>query len=236
VSSGLEHHECAEALGAYALGALSETEAARVRRHLSECRECRAELDWLRAGVDVLPTSVPPIEPPPELKQRLMEVVEREAELLRAAGPAADQPQASKRRRRGWWPTRAGARAAVGVAALCVVVVVVVLVLVGGGSGTRVISAQVAPSLAGAQASLQVRGTSAALVVRGMPAPAADHVNEIWVKRGSAQPIPAGTFVIRDGSVDVERAVRSGDLVMVTVEPGRGTAAPTTTPVIVAKV
>lgn len=236
MSSGLEHRECAEALAAYALGALPENEATRVQRHLSECRECRAQLDWLRAGVDVLPGSVPPIEPSPELKSRLMEIVDGEAELLRAAGPGADRPRASKGARRRWLPAGVGLRAAAGVAALGIAVVVVVLVLVGGGSGTRLIHAQVAPSLAGAQASLQLRGTSAELVVRGMPVPAADHVNEIWVKRGSAPPIPAGTFVVRTGSVEVARPVRSGDLVMVTVEPGLGTAAPTTNPVIVARI
>jgi anti-sigma factor RsiW len=166
VSSGLGHRECAEALAAYALGALSETEAARVRRHLSECRECRAELDWIRAGVDVLPASVPPIEPPPELKQRLMEIVEGEAKLLRAAGPTADRPVGSRAPRRRWLPAGARLRAAVGVVALCIAVVVAVLVLAGGGSGTRVIRAQVAPSLVGVQASVQVRGTSAELVVR----------------------------------------------------------------------
>jgi hypothetical protein len=56
------------------------------------------------------------------------------------------------------------------------------------------------------------------------------------VKRGSAPPIPAGTFVLRNGSVEVGTPVRSGDVVMVTVEPGLGTAAPTTSPVIQAKV
>lgn len=236
MSSGLEHRECAEALAAYALGALPKDEAARVERHLSECRECRAELDWLRAGVDVLPASVPPIEPPPELKPRLMSIVEGEAELLRAAGPAADRPQPSEGARRRWWPPGVAVRAAAGAAALCVAVVVVVLVLSGGSSGTRVIRAQVAPSLAGAHVSLQVRGTSSELVVTGMPVPAADHVNEIWVKRGSAPAIPAGTFVVRNGSVEVERPVRSGDVVMVTVEPGAGTAAPTTNPVIVVRI
>ena len=68
MSSGLEHRECAESLGAYALGALPDSESALVRQHLSTCRECRADLEWLRAAADTLPASVPQVAPPPELK------------------------------------------------------------------------------------------------------------------------------------------------------------------------
>lgn len=235
MSSAIDHRECAEALGAYALGALSDTEAARVQRHLSECRDCRAELEWLRAGVDVLPASVPPIEAPPEFKQRLMEIVDAEAELLQAAGPGTDRPTPPAPRRR--WRLRAGIRlrTTVAVAALCVAAVVAVLVVTGGGAGTRVIRAQLSPSLAGARVSLQVQGTHAELILRGLPLPAAGHVDEVWVQRGSAPPTQAGTFIVQTGSVAVSRPVRSGDVVLVTVEPGQGTRAPTTRPVIVAK-
>jgi anti-sigma factor RsiW len=45
VSSGLEHRECAESLGAYILGALPEAESDRVQRHLSDCRECQTEFE-----------------------------------------------------------------------------------------------------------------------------------------------------------------------------------------------
>jgi anti-sigma-K factor RskA len=233
VSSGLEHRECAEGLGAYALGALPDAEAVRVREHLSECRECRAALDWLRAGVDVLPASVPPVEPPPELKTRLMAIVEAEAELLRAAGENADKPRAARRRRRR--PAGIGLRVAVGFAALCAVVVAVLAITLGG-TATKTILAQIHdPTLAGAQASLQIHGTRAELVVRKLPVLAPGYVDELWVKRGSAPPVPAGTFALVSGSVVVAHSVRPGDLVMVTVEPGRGTATPTTAPVIVAR-
>lgn len=237
MSSGLEHRECIEALGAYALGALSDTEAARVERHLSECHECRAELDWLRGGVEVLPASVAPVEPPPELKGRLMAIVESEAELLRAAGPTADQPvspsQPPSRRRmlRGRW------LAALAAGALCIGVVAVVLAIPTGGAGTRTIPAELAPALSGrVQASLKVSGSSAELAVRGLPVPAANHVYELWVQRGGAPAAPAGTFIVHSGSVQLQRPVKTGDLVLVTIEPGRGTPTPTTTPLLSAKV
>jgi anti-sigma-K factor RskA len=237
VSAGLEHQECSEALAAYALGAVPDDEAARVQQHLSGCRECRAQLDWLGPAVDVLPASVPPIDPPPELKTRLMDIVEAEAELLRAAGETADlPPQPAPSRWRWRWAPGGRWLGAIAVAAACVVAVVVVLAVGSGGGGVRTIRAQLAPGLAGARASLTVRGSRAELVVNGLPAPAADHVDELWVKRGSAPPTPAGTFVVQSGSVLVGHPVQRGDLVLVTTEPGRGTAAPTTRPFIVVKV
>lgn len=236
MSSGSEHRECSFALGAYALGALPEAEGERLRRHLSGCRECRAELDWLRAAVDALPASVPPVDPPAELKARLMEIVNAEAQLLRAAGELADHPQPDEEPRpRGWWRTRVLAPG-LALAAICAAVAVVVVTTAGGAS-TRTIHAQVSSSVAGgrAQAFLRIRGPRADLVVTGLATPPANHVDELWVKRGEAPPEPAGTFVVQTGSVAVARPVHPGDVVMVTVEPGRGSAAPTTAPFIVAK-
>jgi anti-sigma factor RsiW len=239
MSGGLDHRECAEALSAYALGALPDSESVRVRDHLATCHECRAELEWLRAAVDTLPASAPQVQPPPELKTRIMELVEAEAELLRAAGEAADRaPAVSRQRRRrlaGMPALRPALAFGAGLAAIAVVVAVLAS---GGGTSTRTIQAQVTGAGHGgrAQASLRVRGARAELVVRGLPAPAADHVDELWVQHGGAAPAPAGTFLVQSGSVEVARPVRPGDRVLVTVEPGRGTSAPTTTPFITATV
>jgi anti-sigma-K factor RskA len=228
VSSGLEHQECAESLGAYALGALPEAESDRVQRHIGTCRECRAELEWLRVAADALPASVSPVEPPPELKSRVMAIVQAEADLLQAAGEAADRPP---RKRRSWsWLTAEAWRPAVALGAAAAVAAVAV-VLAGSGSSTRTIEAQVPGP---GTASLTVRGTQAQLVVRGLRAPPANHVDELWVKRGSAAPVPAGTFVLSSGSVRLQQPVRPGDVVMVTVEPGQGTPAPTGMPFLVA--
>jgi anti-sigma-K factor RskA len=236
VSSGLGHQQCTESLGAYVLGALPEGESEQVERHLASCRECQAECEWLRVAADALPASVPQVDPPPALKERVMAVVEAEAELLRAAGKSADRP-APRRRRLAWWPSwrpawrPAAVLGAVGAAA----VVVVVVLATGSGGGTRIIQAHLV-RLPGARASIVLRGTHAELVVRRLGAPAANHVDEIWVQRGSAPPQPAGTFVVSSGSVVVSRPVRSGDVVLVTVEPGRGTRSPTTQPFLIAHI
>jgi anti-sigma-K factor RskA len=238
VSDSAEHRECAEALGAYALGVLPGAEAERLQRHLEGCVECRAELDGLRAAAEALPASVEQIEPPPELKARLMAVVQSEAELLRAAGASADRPPAVPPPQRWRWVAIRNRRPLLGLAAACVAAAAVVIALVTSGSTTRTVEAVVSPSLraAGVRASVVVHGTRAQLVVNGLPAPAADHVDELWIQPGRAAPQPAGTFVVRSGSVEVSGRVHTGDEVLVTVEPGRGTSAPTTTPLLVARV
>lgn len=231
MNSELGHRQYSESLAAYALGALPEEESARIRRHLVECRECRAEFEWLRVAADALPASVPPVALPPTLKGRVMSVVEGEAELLRAAGESADQarPRSGPR----WLPCGWLRPGLVLGAAAAVLAAVLVLAFAGGAGTTRTINAQVTGPGA---ASLLVRGGRAELVVRGLPLPSAGHVNELWIKRGQGPPQPAGTFVVRSGSVTVERSVAQGDVVMVTVEPGQGTRAPTTRPFVTVRV
>ena len=189
MSDGLEHREYADALGAYALGALPEDEAERVRRHLEGCPKCRAELDGLRVAVDALPASVEQVEPPPELKA------------------AADGDRRSPRRsccgpRRGGGPSRGGTPAPA-----------------GGGSGRRALVApRRLRSHSSARSRswwswLSVRrrrhthdpcpgepvaaGRGSPRVGAGhreprsarrqrLPLPAADHVDELWVQHGAA--------------------------------------------------
>ena len=240
MSSGLDHREFSEALAAYALGALPDEHAARVREHLAGCRKCRAELEWLRASVGVLPASVPQIEPGAELKAGVMRTVEAEAELLRATGERADRPERAERPRR--WPGFSGLRPSVVLVTACAAAVLaggfyLSFTGVGGVNPPHTVRAQIrGPARAAhARATLQVRGSRGELIVSRLPMPPANHVDELWVQRGSAAPVPAGTFVVGTGSVELARPVSAGDHVLVTVEPGRGSSAPTTAPFIVAK-
>jgi hypothetical protein len=81
----------------HVLGTLSETESAAVRRHLRSCSRCRAEAAELDEGVALFAGAAHAAEPPPELKDRVMAVLEEEW----AEAPAPSQ----KPRRRfavGW--------------------------------------------------------------------------------------------------------------------------------------
>ena len=60
-----EHEHRGDELAAYLLDALEPGEAAELERHLAGCEECRAELEWLRPAVQLLPESVERVEPSP---------------------------------------------------------------------------------------------------------------------------------------------------------------------------
>jgi len=237
VNPELEHRQYAESLAAYALGALPDEESARMRHHLGECRECRAEFEWLRVSADALPASVTQVDPPPALRERIMDIVEAEAALLRAAGEVADRPQSKRPSTRRSWVPAGWLRPGLALGAAGVLALGLVLAFTGGGPGPQTTRAQlVGPGLAAARASVVVRNGRAQLVVTGLPSPGPGHVDELWVRRGRGPAQPAGTFVLRSGTVDVERRVARGDMVMVTVEPGMGTSAPTHRPFLVARV
>jgi hypothetical protein len=169
-------------VGAYVLRAMSDDESARFAGHVSGCEICRRAVAELGVVADTLPMSVPQVAPPPELKGRLMAVVESEAALLRAAGPEADRPPAAEPARDGmpWWRRMLAVRPAVAATFACALLALGVAggVLVAGGGddgpGTRVFPTQVA--VAGAKASLAVTGSHAALRVQGMPSPPPGHL------------------------------------------------------------
>ena len=239
--SGSEAHtEVAQALGAYALGALPDAEAARVEAHLRECERCREDLAALRVAVDALPAAAPPVDAPFELKERVMAVVRAEAELLQAAGDEADRAREPRRRRSlGAWLARpAFAAAAAGGLAVAAIVGFVIGGGFDGGSATRTVQARVTPAagvMPTTRAAVRVDEGRATLMVRDMPEPPATKVYEVWVKRGDRAPAPAGTtFVVRSGEIPVSRSVGHGDRVLVTAEPKGGSLTPTSAPVIVA--
>ena len=235
------HSEAAEALGAYALGALPDDEAARVQAHLRECDRCREDLAALRLAVDALPSAAPPVDAPPELEDRVMSVVRAEAELLQAAGEGADRPPEPRRHRRLGALLARPAFAAAAAAGLAIAAIVGFVI--GGGADTggsvRTVQANVT-SVAGVtaktSAALRVSDHRATLMVRDMPEPPAQKVYEVWVKHGGGAPVPAGTtFVVRSGDIPIAHSVNHGDQVLVTAEPTGGSLTPTSPPMIVAR-
>lgn len=235
--------ECEQALdaGAYLLRALAADERARYADHLRTCRECRHEVEQLQIVVDTLPIAAPQLAPPPELRDRIMRVVDSEAELLRAAGPEADRvaPPAETRPRRRWWGSGLMLRpaAAGGLASILIAVGVAGGVLLSGDStpSTRSVTAQVAAK--GATATISVRSGQAALHVVKLPAAPAGKVYQVWITRkGSSTPVPTHTlFNVRtDGSavVPIEESVKNVDRIIVTDEPDGGSASPTGTQLI----
>jgi anti-sigma-K factor RskA len=220
---------------AWVLGALNEDEAERFARRLEASDAARREVEQLREAADALPFAVEPVGPPPELRDRIMAVVESEAEVLRATGASADRPPA-----RPWW--RALLRPMPIAAGACALVLagVVAGVLVAGGSSepSRTVAARItAGDMAGARARLEIGDDHAELVVDGMRAAGPGRVYQVWLlHKGRSEPVPAGALF------DVDRAghgtaALSGELddvstVMVSNEPAGGSRLPTEAPVI----
>ena len=73
-----------------------------------------------------------------------------------------------------------------------------------------------------------------------LPQLPAGRIYQMWVQRGGAQPVPTGTLfgVTSSGSasVGVPGSLSGVSAVMVTQEPSGGSPAPTTAPLIVARV
>jgi hypothetical protein len=211
------HDRWAEDLAAFALGALSRSEADDFERHLDGCERCQAELRWLRPAVELLPVSVEQHAPPARLRRRLMKAV-------RAEGARAPRGPVTPRLR----PAMAGALAAV-------------LLLAGAlgyalrGPGlerTTVALEASAEAPRGAAGDLVRYDGSATLEMRDLPAVGGNDVYQAWVRRGETIE-PSAVFVpARDGvaSAGIE-GLEGADEVMVTREPHGGSRRPSSAPI-----
>jgi len=240
-----EHAEVAEALGAYVLRALPDDELAVAEAHLPSCGSCRAEVASLQTAADALPISCPPIPAPGELHDRIMAVVDAEAELLQAAGSGADRASEPGPRRGRRRLPRLGALSLRPVVAASAAAVLLAVGAAGGvtllgddGPQVRTLSADVLdPSLrASTSASVRLKGTHASLVVRDLPEPPAGRVYQVWVKKPGRAPAPADAqFSVRTGTIEIPHEVHPSETVLVTSEPAGGSSTPTRTPLIVAR-
>lgn len=232
---GEGHEDWTDAVGAYLLEAMPDDERQHFERHLESCTVCRAEVESLRVASNALPASVAQLTPPPELRDRIMAVVEAEAELLASAsGRDADRPE--RRRRRFSLPSLRPPTALAGVVGVLALGIVVGGQLGDSGPSTETIQAQVNPARAqGAQVKLVRTGGQARLEVRGMPAPPQGRVYQVWLKReGRKAPVPTSALWVprTDGSasVDVPGSLKDVEAVLVTGEPLGGSDAPTQLP------
>lgn len=219
-----EHDRRRDDLAAFALGALEPGEAAEMERHLADCEECRTELEWLRPAVQLLPDSVERLEPPAELRVRLMEQVREEAE--------------SSRSRWGFHNLRAGRGLAwqplAGLAAVALIAAAIGAFALGGGSGEEGTTTVFAGQSPGVTAEMVSEDGSGTLHLANLHQLPRDEVLQAWVQRGervvSAKtlfvPNPDGTAT---ATIDDMEGVST---VMVTAEPRGGSVQPTSEPIV----
>jgi anti-sigma-K factor RskA len=223
-----EHERWADAAGAYLLEAMEPDERAAYEAHLATCPDCRAEVDALAPAAEAIPVGSAPVSPPPELKARIMATVDREAQLLRAAGPEADRPPARRRRRAFLLPSLAA------VTAVLIAGVLVVLALDRGGEtweGT--VDRAQAPQ---AHGEMHMNEGGGELVLRGLPAPPEGRVYQVWLmpEGGHTPQATDALFTPRsDGSAVAAVPETDGmDAVLVTDEPDGGSTRPSGAPVL----
>jgi anti-sigma-K factor RskA len=217
---------------AYVLGALAEDELRRYGAHMQGCAQCRGEVAELQVVVDELPMSVPAVAAPEGLRERILANVRSEAELLNAAGHAADKPIKSARPwyRRNDFMLGAGAA---GLAAL-----VAVLIAVGSSPHAKI---TVTPGKGvgiarSAEVSLKQGNGRAELIVAHMPPPSLGRIYEVWLVHDSGAPKPTNAlFSVTSGgsgAVGVPNSLHGVKEVLVTSEPAGGSRHPTRPPVI----
>lgn len=228
------HERWTESIAAYMLGSLDPTETAELERHAESCERCQAEIRWLLPALDALPESVERIEPPAELRTRLLTEVRAEA--------GAPRPEPERRglltRLRGRSSRPLLLRPAVGLAALAVAVAVVVGLSLGGDSGEGgggTITAGKAPGVVARMVPEGDRGTLHLTNVKPLPE---ERVLEAWVQRGGdVYPVRALFVPDHEGRATTTIADMDGvEVVMVTTEPPGGNEAPTSAPIVTLKV
>jgi anti-sigma-K factor RskA len=214
---------------AYALGALDPHEEERYEEHLATCERCREELAALRDPVAALAYGVESPEPPPALRERILE--------------------AARTERSNVVPFRRRLPAALGaVAAVAATVAIALGLWAASVSNDLDRERSVVAILADPQAkSIPLEGASgrivvtdtgdAALVVSGLAAAPTGKTYEIWVIE-DGRTLPAGVFdAAREHDVvRLTRPVPAGGGVAVTVEDDGGADAPTSDPIFTAGV
>jgi anti-sigma-K factor RskA len=210
-----DHARYQDDIGAYLLGALGDLERQAFERHLTGCADCQEEVERLRPAAEALPGSVKQLDPPPELKRRLMAEVEGESNVV------ALPPRRSR--------TRLLAVAAVLLLGLVVGFGVAQL----GGDETRTVTASVAKAMPRAGGDLEIRSDSATLRLHDMPDLGRARVYQVWLQHGDRL-VPTRTFEVGRtgiGKVDLPD-VGDADGVFVTREARGGAHVPSEDPIV----
>jgi len=226
------HERYEDELAAYMLSALEPGEAAEFEAHLDNCGRCQARERWLRTSLDVLPSSVEQLEPPPALRARIMETVRGEGGVAEDRARTAPGPRGLRA-----WFGQLSLRPAVAVAAIVLILAAGLAgyAIRGGGSSTEKIAVRGTGAAPLASGTLVRNGDRGVLRVANLPQKAG-HVYEVWlVKKGRSKPVPSTLFQVGrngTGAAGVPSGLDSTRQVMVSSEPAGGSSEPTTAPVL----
>lgn len=212
---------------AYALDALHGEDARAYEAHLARCERCRDELASLAEAAAALAYANEAPQPPPELRARILQQAQRERSNVVPL-------------RTRWAVPVAAAAAIAACAAIALGVWAASLStkldrrdaqLARQERVAAILASPDARAVAFPQGTLVVaKSGDAALVVRGLKRAPSGRTYEAWVSSGG-EPQPAGLFGGGpDSALPLERAVRPGASVLVTVERAGGAESPTQKP------
>ena len=213
----MEHVD--ELIPAHALRALDPDDERAVAAHLAICERCRLQLRDFEGVAAALAYASPSIEPPSELRDRVLGAIEP---VVAPSQPDAAAPPAARSRQRwSWWPRVS----LVAVPALGVAVIALALwniSLQGRLSDRDVVAATPVGKIGSVVA---FKGGDVTLYAT-LPTAAPGHVYEAWVVRGG-KPLPAGTFRGGEGiAFELTRGAKPGDTIAITLEAGTGGPTP----------
>lgn len=209
-------------LVAFALGALDSGEEREIEAHAPSCARCTRELEALVPAVGVLGESVEQLEPPPELRERVL--AEVHADVARSA--AAREAAPRRPRRRGWRGLFMRPAIAVGLSIVVAGVGGYLIAGNNGGGGPEEVPVVAEQGIGG---TLAVGENTSMLDLHGLAQLKGREVYQVWVAKGQSLR-PSSSFIPNDSGramTAVDGQLTSGTRVMVTREPHPGQTTPT---------
>lgn len=248
------HEQFGDDLALYALGALTGEERQTVEGHLKECSGCRQELERLRGDSALLAFSAMGPKPPARSRQRLMAAIAQEPRaqvrplrrrtwwtILEWAAAAAAivivvllLHQNTELRRR---ITGIEANSITQQQQLAEAKELLATLTSADASHFTLIAAKTPPQPQGKAIYIRGSGTLVFLA-SNLPELPPQKTYELWLIPTSGAPIPAGIFKpdARGNAALIKPPLPTGveaKTFAITVEPGTGSTAPTSTPIMV---
>lgn len=222
--------EFEELSGAFALDAITPQERQEAEAHLAECPRCTKLYQELRTVVDLLPLSVPQINPSSSLEERLFTAIREESQT----GDSATRAKRNRQSRRGQ------ARWQRLVLPLVAAAAVLFLALFGATTAWNIslqhqlAGLQPAPQIVAVQGNGTAQGANGeliyypqqnitVLIMRNLPQLQGSHVYQGWLLRGK-QPTSIGLLNVQHGTATItfegNAKAQGYDATAVSVEPG----------------
>jgi anti-sigma-K factor RskA len=226
--------EFEEISGAFVLDAVTPQERREAEAHLAECPRCTKLYHELRAVVDLLPLSVPQVDPPSSLEGRLMAAIREEG------SHDSSTRRADRDSKRPHWQAN-WQKLAIPLLAAVVVLFVLFGAMIAWNISLQQQLASVQHALAIPQI-VMVQGSGAGqgasgeliyypqqditvLIMHNLPRLQGTHVYQGWLVRDK-QPTSIGLLNVQDGTASVtfqgNARVQGYNEAAISVEPGPG--------------